>query len=176
MSNGSVLSQAEVDSIFKQATGKSISRSPAPQPAAPSAPPPQGAQPVAPSAPPPQTSAPVSSPEALQTLQTTVADLAQRMSKVETAISGLSQAEGGATDVGVTVQRLSQRLEAMMRDLRKVNSQVGGVLTGLEDTPDYGIRKGFICESCGSHSFVAIPMRCTKCGEGGGWGWWPQKE
>ncbi len=190
MSNGgSVLPQAEIDALFKQATGKSISSPPvavatvsgeAPRPpaspAAPSTKPPQEAEPAVPASIPVQPAAPAPSDDLLKTIQATLDDLAQRMTKVETNISGLSQQEGSAPDISASVQRLSQRLEAVVKNLQKVNSQVGGVLRGLEGTPGYGIRNAFTCQSCGSHGFIALPMRCTKCDEEGWWGWWPKEK
>ncbi len=186
MSNdGGMLSQDEIDSLFKQATGKNIAQPPtaprdtypsAASPVTPSTRPQQGTQPKAPSAAPLPTSAPVPSYEVLETLQATVADLAQRMTKLETAISRLGREEREVPDVSVTVQGLSQRLGAVVKDLQKVNSQVRATLRGLGGTPVYSIRSKFTCESCGSHGSVAIPMRCTKCGKEGWYGWWPKKE
>ncbi len=189
---GSVLPQAEIDALFKQATGKSIvpppvdeasssgaAPSPPISPAAPSAKPSQEAAPAAPvSSPPPpvQPAAPAPSDELLKTIQATLDDLAQRMTKVETNISRLSQQEGGSPDVSASVQRLSQRLETVVRNLQKVNSQVDGVSKGLEGTPGYNIRSDFTCKSCGSHGFIALPMKCTQCGEEGWWGWWPKEK
>ena len=185
---GSVLPQAEIDALFKQATGKSISpravggvsasgetpRPPA-SPAAPSTKPPQKAEPAIPSLP-VQTAAPTPPDDVLQTIQATLDELARRMTKIETNISRLSQKEESVADVSLPVQRLSQRLDAMVKDLQKVDSRVGGVLRGVEGTPGYGIRNDFTCESCGSHGFIALPVRCTKCGGGGWWGWWPKEK
>ena len=181
--DGGVLSQAEIDAVFQQATGKDVTHPPAASggasqpsvsPPTPSSRPP-ASQPTVPSAPPLQTPAPVPY-EVLQKLQAAVADLASRMTKVETTISRLSRAEGEATDISVTVQRLSQRLETIAGDLHKVNGQTSGILAGLDATPDYGTRKSFICDSCHSRGFVAIPMKCTQCGKEGWWGWWPKIE
>ncbi len=186
--DGSVLPQAEIDALFKQATGKSISppsgaeatvsgEAPRPSvsPAAPSTKPPQEVEPAVPSSP-VLTAAPTPSDDVLQTIQATLDELARRMTKIETNISRLSQKEGSVADVSLPVQRLSQRLDAMVKDLQKVDSQVGGVLRGVEGTPGYGIRNDFTCESCSSHGFIALPMRCTKCGEEGWWGWWPKEK
>lgn len=105
-----------------------------------------------------------------------MADLVQRITKVETGISNLNQKEREVPDVSVPIQRLSQGLETVVKDIQKVNNQVRGVLRGLEGTPGYDIRNSFTCESCGSHGFIAIPMRCTKCKGEGWWGWWPKQE
>jgi hypothetical protein len=98
------------------------------------------------------------------------------MTKVETSINDLSQKEESTPDVSVSVQRLSQRLEAVAKNLQKVNGRVDGVLRGLEGTPGYGIRNDFTCDSCGSHGLIALPMKCTKCGGEGWWGWWPKEK
>ncbi len=186
---GSVLPQAEIDALFKQATGKSIAspsvgeastsgEAPRPptSPAEPSTKPPQEAEPALPNSIPVQTAAPAPSDDVLETIQATLDDLAQRMTRAETNISRLSQQGGGAPDVSASVQRLSQRLETVVKNLQKVNSQVDGVSKGLEGTPGYNIRNDFACKSCGSHGFIALPMRCTKCGEEGWWGWWPKEK
>ncbi len=96
---GSVLPQAEIDALFKQATGKSISPPPVGEagasgetprppasPATPSTKPSQEAEPATPSSP-VQTAAPTPSDDVLKTIQATLDDLAQRMTKVETNIS-----------------------------------------------------------------------------------------
>lgn len=188
---GSVLPQTDIDVLFKQATGKSIARPPPAKPAAPEATTSPPASPVTPSAEPPDRTGPAAPPvvvaattpvpatppdDAFKTLQATVVDLAQRIARVETSISRLGQQEREVPDVSVTVQRLSQRLEAVIKELHKVNSQVGGVTRGLQGTAGYGIRSSFTCESCGSQGFVAIPMRCTNCGSEGWWGWWPKEK
>jgi hypothetical protein len=154
--DGSVLPQAEIDSLFKQATGQDIAPPPTAEPAAPNSAPRPAASPVTPSTRPPQkvepaaptatplpTPAPAPSDEVLKTIQATVADLAQRVARLETSIGSLSQKQREVPDLSVTIQRLSQRLEAVVKDLQKVNSQVAGVLRGLEGT---------------------------------WWGWWPKKK
>lgn len=183
--DGSVLPQTDIDAIFKQATGKSIAPPPIAEPA-PSDISPASASPVTPSTSPPQRTEPAAptvqtaSPEppddTLMTIQATIADLVQRITTVETSVSRISHQERGVPDVSVPVQRLSQRLEAVVKDLQKVNGQVAGVLRGLGGTPGYGIRNSFTCESCGSHGLLAIPMKCTTCGNEGWWGWWPKEK
>ncbi len=225
---GSVLPQAEIDAIFKQATGGSISppsgakakvssgasppppspptptpapveaaAPPAPDPApveaaAPAVPNPppvqaaappvpdpvpvQAVAPPAPASPPVQPAAPSVSDDLLRAIQASLDELVERMAEVEANVGRLNQREGGTSGVNASVQRLSQRLETVVRNLQKVNGQVGGVLSGLERTPGYNIRDDFTCQSCGSHGFVALPMRCTGCGEEGWWGWWPKEK
>ncbi|MEE9399477.1 MAG: hypothetical protein V3V23_04335 [Dehalococcoidales bacterium] len=222
--DGSVLPQNEIDSLFKQATGKDIASPPAapsaaPQPVAspvvPDTGPPQNVEAAAPktipvSPPPPALSvnqapppppapsmnptptppppvpdaapAPVSAPspapseDILKKIQADVADLTRRMAKVEVEVSMLDREEEVTPDLSMPVQRLSRRLDTVVKELQKVNSRTDGISKGLKGTPDYASRDDFACESCGSRGFVAIPMRCTDCGSEGWWGWWPKKQ
>lgn len=186
--DGSVLPQSEIDALFKQATGKSIappaSHSAAPSstlkpqvnPVRPSISPQKASRPAAPSAVPSRPAAPQPSSDEIKALQATVAGLAQRMAKVETTVSRRGQEEGKSPEVSIIVQQLSQGLEAMGRDLRKVNNRVAGITRGVADAPGNGIHNGFVCQSCNAHGLVAIPIRCTVCGEESWWGWWPKEE
>ena len=173
-SEGSVIPQNDIDAIFKQATGMDIAAPPAAKPAASNntPPPPAPASSVPPPAPAPHPPPPDG---ALNKMQAAMAELTQRIINVETSISSLSSREHGVPDVKAPIQRLSLRLEATMKDLQKIRSQVGVITRGLEATPDYGIRSDFVCESCHSHGFVATPTRCTKCGREGWLGWWPKQ-
>jgi len=116
------------------------------------------------------------SDEFLTMTQAVVADIAQRVAKVETNFSRLSQKERENADVGILAQQLSQRFETLAKELQKVKSQLSGVLRGLDGTPGYNIRHEFTCRSCGSPGLAAIPMRCTNCGSEGWWGWWPKEK
>lgn len=187
MSNeGSVLPQSDIDAIFKQATGMDIATPPAAKPAAlnntaPSSPvvtntklSPEPAPTAPPPAPAPALSPPPSD-DALKKIQATVAELSQRITNMETSIRSLSLGEQKVPDVKTSIQQLSLRLKAIMKDLQKTRSQVGAITRGLEATPDYGICSDFICESCHSQGFVATPTRCTKCGREGWRGWWPKQ-
>lgn len=175
---GSVLPQNDIDALFKQATGKDIASAPSstPQPAtsppSSSAEPLQREEPAAPSV----TPAPTPSGNALKNIEATVADLAGRITKLEADISRFSRNGKGSADFSLPVRRLSQKLGVVANGVRKVNSQVVRIQRGLKGTPGYSLRSGFTCESCGSQSFVAIPMRCTSCGSEGWWGWWPREE
>jgi len=201
--DGNVLPQAEIDTLFKQATGRSISSPPGagktspgetPGPLPPPAAPPSSGSPkkpeaVAPASVPAQPPAPTSAPAApaapavtsptddiLRVIQTTLDDLTKRIERAEANINRLNHKEGEVTDYSGSVQQLSQDMEVEAENLQKVNGQVDRVLRGLKGTPGYGVRSDFTCESCGSHGFVAILMRCTSCGSEGWWGWWPEEK
>ena len=188
--DGTVLPQAKIDAMFnKQATDKiSVSQSTtdsvAPsETSEPSASqvitdtvPPQDVETSLPGADEVQPSISVPSDEFLQMTQAVVADIAQRVAKLETSFSRLSQKERETADVGILAQQLSQRLETLAKELQKVKSQLTGVLRGLDGTPGYNIRHDFTCRSCGSSGLAAIPMRCTNCGREGWWGWFPKEK
>ena len=44
------------------------------------------------------------------------------------------------------------------------------------DTPLWGARHRITCTGCGSKGWIAIRIKCTKCGRESNWGWWPEKE
>jgi len=44
------------------------------------------------------------------------------------------------------------------------------------DTPLWGARHRITCSGCGSKGWIAIGIKCTKCGRETNWGWWPEKE
>ncbi len=179
--DGTVLPQESIDALFKKATGQDIASPPAAaatatpppapsEPAPPPAPPaPVEATPVAPPPPPP---APIASQDpALPALQATVNGLAQQMARLEASVAQLGKDGGG--DATAAARQMSQRLDGITRHLKKMDGQVGTISKSLEATPDYAARKDFTCSSCGSHGFLAVPMKCTGCGSEGWWGWWP---
>ncbi len=196
--DGTVLPQESIDALFKKATGQDIASAPAaaatatpppapsqpPPPPAPAPPPPTPveATPVAPppapvpptpvAPPPPPPPAPVASQDpALPALQATVNGLAQQMARLEASVAQLGKDGGG--DATAAVRQMSQRLDGITRHLKKMDGRVDTISKSLEATPDYAARKNFTCSSCGSHGFLAVPLKCTGCGREGWWGWWP---
>lgn len=202
--DGSVLPQDAIDALFKKATGQDIASPPAatatataatatatPPPAATATPPPPAAPtpvesapvqppptpvpptPLAPPPPPPPAPIAVQDP-ALPALQATVNGLAQQMARLEASVAKLGN--GGGGDATAAVRQVSQRLDGVTRQLKKMEGRVGSISKNLEATPDYAARKDFTCSSCGSHGFLAVPLKCTGCGHEGWWGWWPPTE
>ncbi len=176
--DGNVLPQDAIDALFKKATGQDIASAPAATATAeppPAAPPPVAAAPVAAAPvapPPPPPPAPIAAQDpALPALQATVNGLAQQMARLEASVAQLGN--GGGGDTTAAVRQMSQRLDGITRQLKKMDGRVGTISKSLEATPDYAARKEFTCSSCGSHGFLAVPMKCTGCGHEGWWGWWP---
>lgn len=113
-------------------------------------------------APPP--SQPAAAPATANSLQSTVADLADRLVKIETAIAKLNQQTSSPAEP-----------KAMTQQLQKLSSQVEAITANLKYTAGYNIGKVFKCDSCGTTNAVAIPVKCTGCGQQKWWGWWPKK-
>lgn len=115
------------------------------------------------------------SEELVKQLQAAINDLTQRLAKAEARICRMEE-DGQKTHGSALIdQKPSQSMAVMKRDLQKLSHRVDGMQAGLENTPDYNVRSGFTCESCGSSSMIAVPMRCTSCGHEGWWGWWPKE-
>lgn len=67
------------------------------------------------------------------------------------------------------VQQLDGRVEA----LEAVVEEVGEIEARLDGTPALGLKHRFKCD-CGASGYVALRIRCTKCGRETWWGWHPQ--
>ena len=111
--------------------------------------------------------------EALKSLQDTVADLSQRLSRMETVVERLGNLEQNAGGHSAA-HPSEQDFQAMAQQLQKLNSQVQSIMGGLQYTLGYDIGKTFTCDSCDFSNFVAVYTKCTKCGKEGWWGWWPE--
>ncbi len=96
------------------------------------------------------------------------------MARLEASVAQLGN--GGGGDTTAAVRQMSQRLDGITRQLKKMDGRVGTISKNLEATPEYAARKDFTCSSCGSHGYLAVPLKCTGCGSEGWWGWWPPAE
>jgi hypothetical protein len=103
------------------------------------------------------TSAPSVSNESPQTI---IAQLLERLTKLEAAIS-----QGGAG---------APALPELMEQLQALSKKVDSVIANLEGTVGFGARRAFICKNCQSQGQVAARLHCTVCGGENWWGWWPQ--
>lgn len=186
--DGNVLPQAEIDALFKQATGKDLATPAAPKKVNPA--------PIAPrtqSKESPKVKAALDgnngsqsstsgkadslkSPdtEKLDEIMATLDKLSRRIENLEENISTLSQSKPNTTDNSEMERRLLSKLKNEEINLHKVNKRVNSILTRLKETPGYGVRGNYTCNNCGSHGFMAIPMRCSSCGTQGWLGWWPE--
>ena len=198
--DGSVLAQAEIDALFRQATGTNIVR---PGTTAAASPvtvvhlPPVSEKPVvhimpAPVEPlkvTPASAAPrvtvlnerPSSPrvseagevKSLVTEQQIQLDaLARRIAKLEASVQEIAQSvsQGSKSKSGVAPQQMIE----LSSTLRRVVKQTARIQKGLEGTPAYDLVDEFTCSECGSHGHLAIPVTCTACNKEGWWGWWPK--
>ena len=186
---GSVLPQAEIDALFRQATGMAIVHpSPpvrteadaAPAPASPVAarqvkfrqPPAAVSKPITPLEP----EASLASSDIIAEMQATLNDLVRRIGRMEANIEKLNDKTEQHNDLGGSLETVTQSMAVLRRDLQRINGRVNGVLNSLNDSPTLSLQKEFACGSCGSHGLVALMLKCTNCGEEGWWGLWPEKE
>ena len=200
-SENELLSQEEVDALFKQATGQSIA-SPQHRPTARIAEP----APTAASAP---ASAPVPQPTRATPSPRPAAPVNASIPKVTVVPSNGGGSSGGNGHVPshvehmlseindrlismehrldrleTSVGRQSQpadcesaaKLNRLGAAMRQLKSELETAKSGLEHTPDYRMGLDFTCDSCGSHGTVATLHRCTSCGRQGWFGWWPSDQ
>ncbi len=93
-------------------------------------------------------------------------DLAQRIEKLEEAVSKLAQSAAGAKSQTqlATLTKQVETLAAQVRDLRQHAAHTVG----------YRLQETFQCGSCGHKGLVAGKVKCTVCGEETWMGWWPK--
>jgi hypothetical protein len=143
-----VLSQGDIDALVSSSTeiGGETPASSQPQPAEPApAAAPSGAQ---------------SAPAASQPNGSGLADVVQRLSKLEAAVSKMGQEGGGG--------------QALAQELKTLSARVEEILQHLPNTLGYGLRSTFQCSSCGTQGLVAARILCTQCNTDTYAGWWPQ--
>jgi hypothetical protein len=69
----------------------------------------------------------------------------------------------------------SANVAAIVKEVKRIGGQVKMISGNLEATPGYNAHNNFVCTSCGSKGKVAVPMRCTECGQEGWKGWFRKK-
>jgi hypothetical protein len=184
---GNVLPQAEIDALFKQATGRSLSAPPEIEAAKLVAvqekpvPQPVKSTPVEKTVTRTESSSarPISSTQldnaVLKKIQTTLDDLIKRIENLESDLGKLNQTEKKTPDLAGSVNMLAKKLESEVGNIQKINGRVEKIIRESTGTPGYGIREKFTCSKCGSHGYLVIPARCSCCGTEGWLGWWPKK-
>ena len=105
-------------------------------------------------------------------IQNTMQDLLDRVGKLETCLNYLEEKKTNTNNFGAVILQLEEKLCAVTRHLEKIDCRMTTVTKKLQDTPTYGVRGEYKCESCGSTGFAAVPLKCTSCGKEGWWGWW----
>jgi len=112
--------------------------------------------------------------DVLESIQNTMQGILDRVVKLETCLSHLEEKQTTTASFGAAILQLEEKLCAVTRHLDKTDCRVMTVTKKLQDTPSYGVRGDYKCDSCGSTGFAAIPLKCTSCGKEGWWGWWPK--
>ncbi len=191
---GNILPQAEIDALFKQATGRSLSPPPevaaakmvvtkeeqVTQKAAPPKPVTK-AQEVIPPPPPPVSVKPIASAEiaavnkVLDQLTTTMESLTRRIEAIEKNIGSLSNEKRDYPDYSSTINSLAAKVSNESLTVRQLDKQLATLKKQLKGTPGFAARDQFTCSTCGAHGYLAVPMKCSNCGTEGWWGWYPEK-
>jgi hypothetical protein len=99
--------------------------------------------------------------------------LTKRLERVEANVRMMSRRERDLPDYDDDIHHLAAELSHEKETVRRISAQVNGMMRGLKGTPGYDLRRNFTCDSCGSHGFAAVLVKCTDCGKEGWWGWWP---
>ena len=121
--------------------------------------------------------APAPANEALpDSLQALVAELTQRLERVEAAVDGTGPQEKVVADLTSTVQTLLSNYQAVAQQLQLLTGRVQETVGNAQAIPGFGLRKAFKCSHCASQGTVAVRIRCTGCGREHWWGWWPNKK
>ena len=65
-----------------------------------------------------------------------------------------------------------QKLESYEICYQELKARVNDLEACLKDTPTLGMRKRFKCD-CRASGFIAVHVKCTKCGKEAWCGWFP---
>lgn len=193
---GNILPQAEIDALFKQATGRSLSAPPEVQaakivaakeeqtPPNPGTPKPAMKSEEISSSPPPSAPANNVSSTAettainnvLNKLMDTMETLTKRIEAIEKNISGSDTEKPDYPDYSSTINNLTTKVNSESFNIQQINNQLLKLKKQLKGTPGFAAREQFTCSACGSQGYVAVPMKCSSCGTEGWWGWYPEKQ
>lgn len=102
-----------------------------------------------------------------------MADLAQRVAKIEAAMGKLEELQKTVRDANAILRKQPQDFQAVVNELHEVSDQVEEIFEKLRNIPVYDMREIFQCNVCDSHGLCAIRVKCTECGRENWWGWWP---
>jgi len=67
-----------------------------------------------------------------------------------------------------------QQLESRVEALEALGAELEDIETRINSTPALGLKHHFKCD-CGSSGYVALRIKCTKCGRETWWGWHPEQ-
>ncbi len=101
-----------------------------------------------------------------------IEELLDRVANIEAALERLDKLEDKIASIKAANSPGAQDFNVVVKQLKKVSTQVEGLLKGIKNTPGYNARSTFTCP-CGSEGTVASVYRCTKCGKDKWLGWWP---
>jgi len=157
-----MLSQQEIDAL--------LSSNPQPKPpTVPAAAPASAPKPSAASGRPataPEKPVTAAAPGEVESLKKTIVELTGRLSKLEGIISRFDQLEKKLD---------SNNGASSTAAINGLDARIAAIEAGLKDSLNYKIRQKFECGNCHTKGFVAVNVRCTKCGKETWSGWYPKK-
>ncbi len=117
-----------------------------------------------------------SSPEDLGSILSAVANITERLGKIEGIAEKVHQLEKAVSQMSATASGLQgQAPQQTVEQLQALSDRVEEIRSHLQGTLGYRAKETFTCDSCGHHGTVAMPIKCTHCGKQNWWGWWPRK-
>ena len=118
-----------------------------------------------------------SSAKDLGPILSAVANITERLEKIEGVADKVSQLEKAVSQMSATASGpKGQSPQQTVEQLQALSNRVEEVWGYLKDTLGYRAKQTFTCGSCGQQGTVATPIKCTKCGKQNWWGWWPKKK
>ena len=130
-------------------------------------PPAAGASAVAATVSPPAAPAPAPQTPGAGAQQSIGADVAQRIERLEAALSKLMQS-------GAAGGQPQAQLQALAKQVETLTAQVQALRQHVAQSVGYRVQETFECASCGEKGLVAGLVKCTACGGETWLGWWPQ--
>lgn len=104
-----------------------------------------------------------------------LAELAQRLVKVEASLARLDRLEKLIAEAGNTSQLSHRQIQVVVNRVQELNEELKAMSTKLQGTLGYDVYHTFTCDKCGSQGLVAVLFKCTKCTRQSWRGWWPRK-
>ena len=89
-------------------------------------------------------------------------------SRPQSAVTTAVEAQSGSLENKVKeLEKRVQAVEALQVDLEELQNCLDG-------TPALGLKSHYKCD-CGVSGYVALHIKCTKCGKEAWWGWYPKE-
>ena len=174
---GKVLQQAEIDVIFKNATGRAMAST-----ATDDTPDDDIEDSVTEAATPEVPVEEKETPSVPQHEGTVLNEILRKLDSLTECVTTLEnrieELEIKTNRVGELRDRISLIAGEMREErthIKKISGNIESLVDVLKNTPGAGMRRYYTCNNCGSQGYPVIPVKCSVCGEEGWWGWFSEK-